>query len=186
MTAADRAAPTLSERLRRDTADAHQALESGLDLLNGLTRPRLVRVLRRFASFHAGWEPAVAALLEEPALFEPRRRLPALRADLARLGAEPEQDVWPTPAWLHGRGAAWGSLYVVEGSTLGGQVIARALRDAGLDGVTYFDGRGRQAGPLWRELRARLDALGEPEAVTAAAVATFDALRVWMMDGLEE
>ena len=173
----------LSERLRGDTAAAHAALEAELDLLHDLTRPRLVRVLQRFAGFHAGWEPAVARLLDEPALFEPRRRLPALHADLLRLGAAPDGEAWPVAPWMDGPAAAWGSLYVMEGSTLGGQVIGRALRAAGIDGLSYFDGRGRNAGRLWRELRGRLDARPEPERVSAAAIATFEALRGWMRPG---
>ena len=173
-------APTLSERLRGATASAHAALEAELDLLHDLDRTRLVRVLRRFAGFHAGWEPAVARLLDEPALWEPRRRLPALHADLALLGAADATEAWPAPAWLCDAHAAWGSLYVMEGSTLGGQVIGRALRAAGTEGLSYFDGRGREAGPLWRTLRARLDVLPEPGRVCAAAISTFDALRLWM------
>lgn len=170
----------LSERLRRDTADAHARLEAELDLLRDLTPARITRVLRRFAGFHAGWEPAVARLLDEPALWEPRRRLPALRHDLARLGASPPVEAWPVPAWLGDRAAAWGSLYVMEGSTLGGQVIGRALCEVGIDGLRYFDGRGREAGPLWRELRRRLDLLPDADPVVAAADRTFDALRLWM------
>ncbi len=172
--------PALSERLRRDTAHAHAALEAELDLLRDLSRPRLVRVLRGFAGFHAGWEPAVGRLLDDPGLWEPRRRLPALHADLARLGAARPEAAWPAPGWLNGRAAAWGSLYVMEGSTLGGQLIGRAVRAAGVDGLRYFDGRGGEAGPLWRELRRRLDAEPDADAVSAAAVATFDALREWM------
>ena len=176
----DAAPAGLSDRLRVDTARAHAALEAELDLLHDLARPRLVRVLQRFAGFHAGWEPAVSRLLDEPALVEPRLRLPALHADLARLGASTDGQAWPAPAWLDGPAAAWGSLYVMEGSTLGGQVIGRALRAAGIDGLGYFDGRGREAGPLWRELRRRIDVLPEPDRVSHAAVATFDALRAWM------
>ena len=68
----------------------------------------------------------------------------------------------------------------MEGSTLGGQVIGRALRASGVEGLLYFDGRGREAGPLWRELRRRIDGSAAPERVVAAATATFDALRLWM------
>ena len=176
----DASAPTLSDRLRCDTADAHQALETELDLLHGLTRERLAFVLRRFAGFHAGWEPAVSHLLDEPALWEPRRRLAALHHDLALLDVPPPEETWPVPPWLSDAASAWGSLYVMEGSTLGGQMIGRVLRESGVHGLLYFDGRGREAGPLWRELRRRLDALDTPQPVTMAARATFDALRLWM------
>lgn len=173
---------SLVERLRRETAPAHQAMETQLDLLTGLSRQRIGRVLHRFAGFHAGWEPAVARLIAEPELWEPRRRLPALAHDLALLDVAPPERSWPVPPWLSDASAAWGSLYVMEGSTLGGQVIGRALRAAGVEGLTYFDGRGREVGPLWRELRRRLDGLPAPERVVTAATATFDALRVWMTD----
>ena len=174
------AVPTLSDRLRTETADGHRALEAELDLLNGLTRERLAFVLRRFAGFHAGWEPAVARLLDEPALWEPRRRLAALHHDLALLALAPPEEAWPAPPWLCDRAAAWGSLYVMEGSTLGGQLIGRALRASGVEGLLYFDGRGREAGPLWRELRRRIDESEAPDRIVAGATATFHALRLWM------
>ncbi len=173
-------APRVSDRLRAETAEAHGRMEAGLDLLHDLSRPRLAEVLRRFHSFHAGWEPAAARLLDDPELFDPRRRLAALDADLQSLGVDAPAEPWPVPPWLGDEGAAWGSLYVMEGSTLGGQVIGRSLRAAGVEGVTYFDGRGREAGPLWRELRRRLDVSADPARVVEGARLTFDALGEWM------
>ena len=69
-------------------------------------------------------EPRVAALLDEDAFLAPRRRSPLARQDLAALGAEPDAALRFDLDVLDDAAAAWGSLYVVEGSTLGGLVIS--------------------------------------------------------------
>ena len=80
-----------------------------------------------------------------------------------------------------------GALYVLEGSTLGGLVIGRHVGGLHGEGVplAYYAGRGREAGPLWRTFRERLDGLApaqETEAF-AAGVATFEAMRRWLTTG---
>ena len=76
-----------------------------------------------------------------------------------------------------------GALYVLEGSTLGGRLIARHLqptfgfRDG--KGDAYFRGHGDQTGALWREITAAIAALpeGDSPEVIEAAKRTFDAFR---------
>ncbi|UOQ78251.1 hypothetical protein MUN84_06595 [Hymenobacter sp. 5516J-16] len=41
-------------------------------------------------------------------------------------------------------------MYVLEGSTLGGQVIARQLAKANIPARAYFSGHAEQTGPLWK------------------------------------
>lgn len=186
------ASEPLTLRLRRETAAAHERLETDLDLLADPSPARLRGVLGRFLGFHRTWEAAVAPLIasetgDDPAWFVPRRRTDALEHDLALLHVAPaEIAALPAPPvlpWLADADAAWGSLYVMEGSTLGGQVIARALREHGVEGLLYFDGRGREAGPMWRDLRTRLDArTGDATRVVAGADAAFEALREWMTE----
>jgi heme oxygenase len=54
----------------------------------------------------------------------------------------------------------FGSLYVIEGSALGGQVIAPKLaRELGLQpggGASYFHGFGSDTGGMWRDFRTVL------------------------------
>ena len=60
----------------------------------------------------------------------------------------------------HGVAHRWGMLYVIEGSQLGGRLIARALRarQPQLDGaLTYFE-LGEDDPAAWRRFQQRLDA----------------------------
>jgi heme oxygenase len=78
-------------------------------------------------------------------------------------------------------------MYVVEGSTLGGRLIARQVeRGLGLgsnNGCSYFQCYGEQVGPMWKAfgttLLARCGWQDERVVVTAAR-RTFDILHSWL------
>lgn len=155
---------------------------------------RYARVLQVFDSFLASWEPAVAAAL--PAAWRSwlreRSRRPFLRQDLSALGVPRAAEAAPLPA-LRTAAAAWGSIYVMEGSALGGQLITRSLAEAGLhphSGTAYFHGWGEATGAMWREFRATLesqlyDATAVAEACDAAC-RTFDTLSNLLESALHE
>lgn len=71
-----------------------------------------------------------------------------------------------------GRAEALGAAYVLEGSMLGGVVIARmAERRLGLDpehGGSFFAGHGRDTARSWTAFCAALDGLADPEAEDGA------------------
>ncbi|WP_426959799.1 biliverdin-producing heme oxygenase [Muricoccus radiodurans] len=181
----------IRERLRDATRPEHDRLEAGLGLMDAsLTRAAYRDILARFYGFRAGWEPRAGALLEDEAFFGPRRRLPLLHADLLALGltegAIATLPACPPPA-LEDAAAALGSLYVMEGSTLGGRVIARHLAarlgiGAG-DGVAYFTGAGADTGRLWAGFLSRLEAAPERDvpAILDGARATFVRLEAWLL-----
>ena len=107
---------------------AHQALEGVLGLLDErLELVAYTEVLRRLYGFWIGWEPQVAALLEDHSLFQPRRRLHLLASDLIALGLSSDVLAGLPRCPLVDIGdrvEALGSLYVMEGSTSsGGRVI---------------------------------------------------------------
>lgn len=185
-------APALAA-LRAATSRHHDALEALLQLQDGCAPPRYLRLLQGFEAFVRDWEPLVAQALGPARL--PRwaggRGVALLQADLRALGAAPLPWRAPMPR-LDTPARALGSLYVLEGSALGGQVLLPALRrrpgvDAGT-GAAWFHGLGPASGARWRAIR---DWLGEEldpaplataQAADAAAAtfaclhATFDAL----------
>lgn len=124
----------------------------------------------RFLMAHARALPAAEDALVIRTLPTWRRRTPMLAADLTALGeAMPE----PLPFTLPpGDAAALGALYVVEGSRLGGIMLARRVGDP-LPSA-YLGARHEQG--EWRTLLAAIDDLvgedGIAEAV-AGAHATF-------------
>ena len=81
---------------------------------------------------------------------------------------------------------ALGSLYVMEGSTLGGAVITKALRHAAWlppGGFRYFNPYGAETGRMWRRFQDAFRAacaVGGETAVERGAVETFEVLHRWL------
>jgi heme oxygenase len=170
--------------LRGATREHHNRIDRLMDLRRMGDPAHYARVLQALAAFLGPWEAAVRAPLaaDAQAWVQARSRRHFLQRDLAALGIPALEG--PGPA-LHftSAAAAWGSLYVLEGSALGGQVITRALAHHGLrpdHGCAYFNGWGAACGRHWQEFRARLEVeLAHPACTDAACTAachTFDAL----------
>lgn len=81
-----------------------------------------------------------------------------------------------------------GCIYVLEGASLGGSVIARALaRSLGLSrdhGASFFVGAGAGTGAAWKRTLRWLDdvvrAGADPDAIVRSARATFRAFHAWL------
>ena len=123
------------DALRRATRDAHGSLETLLQLAGPLSRSRYIDALVGFELFLPAWQARIRAALP-PGLqewFATRSRYHLLCLDLKYLGVQShvspstreicEQAVHRID--LISTAAAFGSMYVPEGSALGGRVIAR-------------------------------------------------------------
>jgi heme oxygenase len=87
-----------------------------------------------------------------------RSKISALKTDLNNLNIETECE---TPLHnLENEAEAFGALYVMEGSTLGGNVIAKQLkRNPEFENVefNYFGVYGENTGPFWQEFKSIID-----------------------------
>lgn len=140
---------------------------------------------------HRPFEAAVAARLGR---LPGAPRVPRIERDLRALGMSASQIAAlpdaPPPA-LPGDAAAYGALYVLEGSALGGQIIARQAADTlGLTsqaGLAFFSGGGMPSGRRWRRFCHDLDAActapDDRTAALTAAKATFAAFDAWFNEG---
>jgi heme oxygenase len=175
-------ANTLIAELRRATATLHSAVEAlpGMGVLTSptVTRADYLAYLRGMARACGALEPPLLAVLDReladlqdlrPAY---RPRLPALVADCLAEGVEP-----PAPAAsqlvLPGLSEAMGGLYVLEGATLGGRVIARHLRrhlPDGLGTAAFLDFHGDAGPAAWRSFTAALERLEERGLITRVPV----------------
>jgi heme oxygenase len=150
-------------------------------------------LLARLYGFHAAFEDRMETA---PAAFANAIELPAraraglLVEDLLALGAARETiDTLPRcgdiPV-LRGEGERLGALYVVEGSTLGGAFIAKALQGVAENARRFFGGYGANHGRLWRNLVKALDRLddipAEADDAERVALSTFAAFERWMTD----
>lgn len=137
--------PSLSRRfLRRATRLEHAAAENTpvMRALLGeqLGRANYIGLLQGYHALYSAWEKKHAAWLLDSLIFSGwryRTRLSSIESDLQDLGAQPLAQVEKNAESRStgkdsttdspGDAASWGSLYVIEGSTLGGQIIARHL-----------------------------------------------------------
>jgi heme oxygenase (biliverdin-IX-beta and delta-forming) len=187
---------TLLSRLKHDTAASHTRLENALDLMrDDLQRDEYIALLGRFHGYVSAWEAAVGVALPASlaGFFDARRKTPLLAADLVALTGDAGEAAASVVASsqdlprLPNVGAAIGSMYVMEGSTLGGRFIApHVARLLGLtpgQGNAYFDAYGDRTGSMWNAFRDTA-AANVPEAqyddAVEAAIATFESLQAWL------
>ncbi len=178
---------TVLEALRSATTSSHDRLSVALSPEELCAdRDRYTRFLAALYGFHAAAEQALATV---PQVIAPvvASRSGLIASDLRALGnAGDAPPVMPWTVPLDRPGAAWGVVYVVEGSALGGMLLAKLARhQLGLDasnGAGFF-ASGAAAGTRWRAVKAELAApvhVPWAAAATAAAAATFAALDAWM------
>ena len=174
--------------LKEQTREQHENLESIVDVMNKMfTRADYEVLLTKFYRFYSAVEPKVAAndMRGNGIDASERTKLKWLERDLANLGAFdrakrlPELNDAPvldTPA------KAYGAMYVMEGATLGGQVITRHLKQH-LDltpetGGAFFNSYGERVGPMWKAFGSAITAFAEKNGnngeIVQAAKDTFD------------
>lgn len=156
---------TLSVRLREATRNAHHRLDHHPALAplvrNGVSRGHYVDVLAAMAWIYRTLD---VALLDALARLCPddgyrcSERSPWLSADLAYFGRY-ESPVLPChPPTIPTAAALVGRIYTIEGSTLGGQVIAqRVAASLGVGpetGGRMFHGHGPSTRARWEEFQA--------------------------------
>lgn len=185
---------TVLERLKKETRPAHDRIEKAMDLERRIaTRDAYRDLLIRFHGFHSAWEKEAGGVVQDKDFFERRRKTKLLVQDLAALGLSEEEIIrlpecnplmpLPSPA------AVLGSMYVVEGSTLGGAIIARAVEQRlGLDaqtGCAYFKSYGRETAMMWKQFGAKLLEVSSPDTddmIVLSAQKTFDVMHNWLCE----
>lgn len=176
-------------QLKSQTANQHQQTEDLVDVMrDDLSLEDYKKLLARFYAFYKSFEPKMSdALRENPIDFdyENRQNTPKLFKDLKSLGmSETEISAIKTfddlPV-LNSKEKIFGALYVIEGSTLGGQVISRHLKEKfGLDddsGIAFFSGYGKETGTMWKNFRDAINNFADDdvnrEEIIGAANETF-------------
>ncbi len=186
---------TLSQlhRLLRDATQLpHRALDRHPLLAPLLTRELTVlqygAALAALHGVYAEVEDLIMAFLDQhPGLFDyrSRRKLPALELDLAELGRTgvPARMKFTAPQNV---GALIGLLYTIEGSTHGGQFIARSVQQlhGGNLPLRFFTGYGARTSQSWKDFLA-FAAGSCPPAEFAAAMSTAGLLFQAIKDHLD-
>lgn len=153
------------EELRQATRAAHTALDARAGMDGHVTRERYVAFLRGSLAAVERVEPVVARFARGGRELDTKSRVECLRADLRALGAVPSSSSHQRAPLreLASEAGAVGATYVVEGSTLGGVVMARSIEAAlGLDrrAQSYLRYGGERPGEAWRHCVEQLTTWG--------------------------
>lgn len=167
---------SLLHDLRAQTREAHDGLEERLDVPSrAADGAAYADLLTTFRSVYAPLERAVAACPATPRAlpdWAARVKTPWLDADLRALGRALPADA--VVGRLRTAEDVVGTLYVLEGATLGGAVLVGQLDP--LLPRRFFSSYGAERGAMWRGFRRRVDALEDglrSADVVAAARRTF-------------
>ncbi len=186
-------------KLKEQTAEQHQRLEIKLDILARLSSPQGYKsLLERFYGFYRPLEIHLGTVMCLPGSlsnFTARRKTPLLEKDLLFLELS-ERDLAQLPQCqklptVESEAQAFGCLYVLEGATLGGQIISKYVADKlGYEserGATFFKSYGAEVRAMWcgfvQALREYATAHDADDEVVAAAVDTFDKFDQWLCVG---
>jgi heme oxygenase len=183
------------DRLRTETRHKHDAIEAVLDIMTpDLSVAAYRKQLERFYGFYHPLEASIASLVDWSSVgldLDVRRKSRLLVSDLEYLGINAADTLPMCLALppLTSVAAGFGCLYVLEGATLGGQLISRHVKQTlsldASEGTRFFFCYGTRTGMMWKAFRSLLLAFAvTPELedeVVASAIATFDTLRCWCL-----
>lgn len=183
---------TVLQQLRTATAARHLALEARLPLTHSrLDLDTYTRIIKAYYGFHLPLQQAMERFLAPQAIDPARQKIQALIKDLHALGlsdtqihALPRCSALPAIDTI---AQLLGVMYVMEGATLGGQVLRRIIADRlGVDaesGGEFLDVYGRDTGRLWKAFLKQLAEFDTPlhnAEVVQSACLTFECFQTWL------
>lgn len=183
------------QNLRASTNDCHKQLELNnlsLALLSDTVNENIYcTYLARLYRFVKGFEQYIYPELSQHFLnINDRKKAIFIEEDLKALGIAFEKHTLLEEAFFRDTYPdvymAAGALYVLEGSTLGGQIIVKHLHKAmpsDFVNVAYFSGYQQRTGSMWKEFLQQLTALPqstvEEQQIITGAITSFK-----IIDGL--
>ena len=178
----------LHQQLREYTAHAHAALER--ELVNHIraisSKNDYIALLNLLYGYYAALERQLEPHLSSPE-FEGRRKAQWILRDIRSLSAKPVLDVCTDVPPIPSYPAAVGAMYVIEGSTLGGQIIAGMIRkQLGMEtseGLSFFLSYGDRTKEMWNKFKLHLEeefTSAEREELISTAEQTFKKFKNWL------
>ena len=187
--------------LKQGTRIYHDALERKMaPLLGTISIHTYIVLLQKLFGFYKPLEERIAMLPgwhNLPVDLGRRQKAPLLARDLIWLKVtQPQLSRLPQCKRLpqvNSITEALGCLYVLEGATLGGQIIGRHLKkNLALDedrGCAFFRSYGDDVGLMWKSFRETLSShcskrgIIEEEQLVTSACETFVSLDSWLFEG---
>lgn len=181
----------LHEKIKQATAQLHDQLEQNMfvgQIMDGsLTFEQYQTILHLNYTIHAAVEEflfnGLSSEVQEKLDIKSRVKLPALLKDLEEINATVSSPVTDVPDYidLSSDASILGAMYVLEGATLGGNVIVKRLKvNEHLQphnlNYHYYQVYGDQLGVKWKQFLEVLNAIPETEhqAAIDSAVKLFE------------
>ncbi len=187
--------PPILDRLKQDTRAHHDRVEAQVRVLEpGFTLADYRELLARMWGFYRPVEDQLASFGERwrESDFTPEGRWKAslLERELAEWGigrdALARLPVCTDLPALDSVAAALGCMYVLEGATLGGAIIARQLQRVWGTRSAFFGSYGSSTGAMWKAFGCALAAYeadtGCGELIIHGACDTFNKLDAWFRE----
>ncbi len=185
----------LLELLKTRTRTNHERLERDLDISAHLAdRDSYIRLLARFYGWYQPWESTVRHFPDTSvaAFMSYRFKTDLLRDDLHMLGVDTSiisNLPLASPPKYKSASELLGACYVLEGSTLGAQIISRMIaQKLGFrtgSGSSFYAAYGTSTGERWKEFKQFLElhpGANDVDAVTNSADQTFELIRTWLCE----
>lgn len=152
----------LNEQLRDSTQPSHQALEKKMvSVIRKIrTTQDYVRFLKLMYGYYSALEKRVQEYLSELEM-ENRRKAERLLEDIRYFESVDTPTLCKELPPIRSYAEALGALYVLEGSTHGGRIIAQMIEaQAGINGpsgFSFFYSYGEENSKMWEEFKAFLN-----------------------------
>lgn len=179
------------ERLKSETRMAHQSLEKMLvpKIKNIVTALQYNSLLQMFYGFYYPLEQSINNYIDDSIIpdYNKRRKAGTILKDINSINAAAELPLCTDMPEVTNTSQALGALYVLEGSTLGGQVICQML-EKNLDlpdgkALTFFTGYGIETQTMWqsfvKEINHYMATVGNSDDMVASANDTFIKINNW-------
>jgi heme oxygenase len=180
----------LTAELKETTEAVHQATEKKMILtLKGITTDQdYVQMLNWLYGFYAPMEEAIRRQLTPenfPDIIK-RSRAELILWDIKEFHTEaPKPEFCRQLPVIDTYARALGALYVLEGSTLGGRIIAGMVSRqlCSTKGLSFFNSYGAETGNMWQSFKDFIDRPWSPEQrqeIIAGAEDTFITFKNWI------
>ncbi len=183
----------LTDTIKEATLNQHQQLEKALVAKMKTIRSMqgYVDLLKVFYGYFGGLEQKINQYINSSHLEDhnQRRKTNAMADDIEALGGKlPITANTNDLPEINNALQAFGALYVIEGSTLGGSIISKMMQQHlpfdGQNGLSFFNGYGEQTHQMWAGFKTALNAVVKTQddeaVVLQAANDTFAGFKQWM------
>ncbi|GGH78501.1 heme oxygenase [Filimonas zeae] len=183
----------LTEVLKSETKTAHTDLEGRMipSIKAIQTQGDYRRLLEMMYGFYQPLEERIGAYITEQTMpgYQERRKASLLVEDIAVLNnntlSTPEKLCADLPG-INNYAQALGAMYVLEGSTLGGKIIAGMVQkrvEEVDNALLFFNGYGEKAMDMWMAFKEQVNKTmpdNEQKEVVQAANDTFTSFKRWI------